>query len=87
MTGPAVATLSVITFLAFWNDYLWPTGHLPAELHAATGAPAAAGPVQTTDDYGLVLAGAVVAAIPVLLFYLLAQRHIVQSVTSSGVKG
>ncbi len=87
LTGPALATLSVITFLAYWNDYLWPqvvcnvNCTLPAELRRLQGQ------FRSTDDYGLVLAGAVVAAIPVLIFYLLAQRHIVQSVTSSGVKG
>lgn len=85
MAGPALATLAVITFLAFWNDYLWPiivcqnNCTLPAGLRLLQR--------QFTGDPGLVMAGAVVAAIPVLLLYLLVQRWIVQSVASSGIKG
>lgn len=85
LTGPALATLSVITFLAFWNDYLWPAimcqdnCTLPAGLRRMQS--------QFSADYGLIMAGAVVAAVPVLVIYLLLQRYVIQSVTSSGVKG
>ncbi len=86
LSGPALATLAVISFLAYWNDYLWPRivceGEmctLPAGLANFQGA--------YTANYGLLMAGAVLAAIPVLLFYIVAQRWIVQSVTSAGIKG
>jgi multiple sugar transport system permease protein len=85
LTGPAIATLSVITFLAFWNDYLWPAiicqdnCTLPAGLRLLQR--------QFTANYGLTMAGAVITAIPVLIIYILLQRFVIQSVTSSGVKG
>ncbi|MDQ3690335.1 MAG: carbohydrate ABC transporter permease [Chloroflexota bacterium] len=85
LAGPALATLAVITFLAFWNDYLWPVivcndnCTLPAGLRLLQR--------QYTGDPGLVMAGATVAAIPVLILYLFLQRYIVQSVASSGIKG
>ncbi len=85
LAGPALATLAVITFLSFWNDYLWPVimcqdnCTLPAGLRLLQR--------QYTGDPGLVMAGATVAAIPVLILYLLLQRYIVQSVASSGIKG
>ena len=85
MAGPALATLAVITFLAFWNDYLWPTiicqnnCTLPPGLRSLQR--------QFTSDPGLIMTGAVVAAIPVLILYLALQRYIVQSVASSGIKG
>ena len=85
LVAPALATLSVITFLAFWNDYLWPViicndnCTLPAGLRLLQR--------QYTGDPGLVMAGATVAAVPVLILYLLLQRYIVQSVASSGIKG
>jgi multiple sugar transport system permease protein len=85
MAGPALATLAVITFLAFWNDYLWPViicqnnCTLPPGLRSLQG--------QFTGDPGLIMAGAVVSALPVLIIYLLLQRYIVQSVASSGIKG
>ena len=86
LSGPALATLAVITFLAYWNDYLWPLivcrgggCTLPPGLRNLQG--------QYTAEYHLLMAGAVLAAIPVLLLYVLAQRWIVQSVTSAGIKG
>jgi multiple sugar transport system permease protein len=85
LAGPALATLAVITFLAFWNDYLWPViicqdnCTLPAGLRLLQR--------QYTGDPGLVMAGATVAAVPVLILYLVLQRYIVQSVASSGIKG
>jgi multiple sugar transport system permease protein len=85
MAGPALATLAIITFLAYWNDYLWPVivcqdnCTLPPGLRLLQR--------QFTGDPGLVMAGAVVAAIPVLILYVLLQRFIVQSVASSGIKG
>jgi multiple sugar transport system permease protein len=86
LAGPAVATLAVITFLGYWNDYLWPLivcqGEgctLPAGLRTFQGAYTAA--------FGLLMAGATMAAVPVLVLYVLAQRWIVQSVASAGVKG
>jgi len=85
LAGPALATLAVITFLAFWNDYLWPVVicqdncPLPAGLRLLQR--------QYTGDPGLVMSGAIVAAIPVLILYLVLQRYIVQSVASSGIKG
>ena len=85
LAGPALATLAVITFLAFWNDYLWPTiicqdnCTLPPGLRTLQR--------QFTSDPGLIMTGAVVAALPVLLLYLALQKYIVQSVASSGIKG
>lgn len=85
LAGPALATLGVISFLGFWNDYLWPAivcqqnCTLPPGLRLLQG--------QFSANYGLIMAGAVVAAVPVLIIYLLLQRFVIQSVTSSGVKG
>ncbi|HVM24840.1 MAG TPA: carbohydrate ABC transporter permease [Candidatus Limnocylindrales bacterium] len=86
LSGPALATLAVISFLAYWNDYLWPLiicegagCTLPAGLRNFQGA--------YTAQFGLLMAGATLAAIPVLVLYVFAQRWIVQSVTSAGIKG
>ncbi len=87
LTKPALATLGVITFLASWNDFLWPLlvlkdrdlQTLPIGLRSLQGA--------YTSEYGLMMAGAVIAAIPVLVIYVALQRFIVASVVSSGVKG
>jgi multiple sugar transport system permease protein len=87
LARPALATLAVITFLASWNDFLWPLlilqntnlQTLPLGLRTLQGA--------YTSEYGLMMAGAVVVAIPVLILYIALQRFIVQSVASTGLKG
>jgi len=88
LAGPALATLGVITFLAIWNDYLWPLVNCTFDSDACT---LQAGLVnfqgQYSAEYGLLMAGTVVAALPVLIFYVLAQRFVIQSVASAGVKG
>jgi multiple sugar transport system permease protein len=85
LAGPPMATLAVITFLAFWNDYLWPL--IVCQNNCTLPPGLALLQRQFTGDPGLLMAGAVVAAIPVLVLYLLLQRFIVQSVASSGIKG
>jgi multiple sugar transport system permease protein len=87
LTKPALATLAVITFLASWNDFLWPflilqstnLQTLPLGLRTLQGA--------YTSEYGLMMAGAVIVAIPVLIIYIALQRFIVRSVASTGLKG
>ncbi len=87
LARPALSTLAVITFLASWNDFLWPLlvlqdtnlQTLPIGLRTLQGA--------YTSEYGLMMAGAVIVAIPVLIIYVVLQRYIVQSVASSGLKG
>ena len=88
LAGPSLATLGVITFLGIWNDYLWPLVNCTFDSDACT---LQAGLVnfqgQYSAEYGLLMAGTVVAAVPVLIFYVLAQRFVIQSVASAGVKG
>jgi multiple sugar transport system permease protein len=87
LAKPALATLGIITFLASWNDFLWPLlilndrqlQTLPPGLATLQGA--------YTSEYGLMMAGAVITAIPVLILYILLQRYIVQSVQTTGLKG
>ena len=87
LSKPALATLGIITFLGSWNDFLWPLlilkdrnlQTLPPGLRTLQGA--------YTSEYGLMMAGAVIVAIPVLIIYIALQRFIVQSVASTGLKG
>ena len=83
----ALATLTVIEFLASWNDFLWPLlvlkdrnlQTLQPGLRTLQGA--------YTSEYGLMMAGAVIVAFPVLVLYAFLQRYIVQSVATTGLKG
>lgn len=87
LAKPALATLAVISFLASWNDFLWALlvlkdrniQTLQPGLRTLQGA--------YTSEYGLMMAGAVLVAIPVLLIYVFLQRFIIQSVATTGLKG
>ena len=84
---PALVTLAVLSYLANWNDFIWPIYvlfsperlTLPAGLSRLQGA--------YTIDYPVVMAGAMLAAIPVLALYVFVQRYVIEGVASSGVKG
>jgi multiple sugar transport system permease protein len=87
LSRPALATLAVLSFLTNWNDFLWPIFVLfsPERLTLPPGLGLLQGAYVT--DYPVIMAGAVVASIPVLILFVFAQRHIIQGVSRSGLKG
>lgn len=85
--GPII-TLGVITFLASWNDFLWPLLILGGKRTALTlpvGLATLQG--QYTFDYGKLMAGALVLTLPVLILYSVFQRYIIRSISMTGIKG
>ncbi|MGN9776150.1 carbohydrate ABC transporter permease [Micromonospora sp. H33] len=87
LSKPALATLAVLSFLTNWNDFLWPIYVLfsPEMLTLPPGLGLLQGAYVT--DYPVIMAGAVLASVPVLILFVLAQRHIIQGVSRSGLKG
>lgn len=87
LARPALATLAVLSFLANWNDFLWPVYVLlsPENLTLQPGLSQLQGAYST--HYAIVMAGAVIASVPVLILFFFAQKQIVESVATSGVKG
>lgn len=87
LARPGLATLTVLTFLTNWNDFLWPVYVLfsPAQLTL----PAGLSTLQNASsiNYPVIMAGAVIASVPVLVLFIAAQRHVIASVAQSGLKG
>jgi multiple sugar transport system permease protein len=87
LSKPALATLTVLSFLTNWNDFLWPIYTLfsPGKLTL----PAGLGLLQGAyiADYPVIMAGAVLASVPALLLFVLAQRYVIEGVSRSGLKG
>ncbi|MTE18143.1 ABC transporter permease subunit [Streptomyces sp. TRM43335] len=87
LSRPALVTLALLAFLSNWNDFLWPlyvllspdSLTLPAGLANFQGA--------NNIRYDLLMAGAVIASVPVLLLYVVAQRWVIEGVSRSGLKG
>lgn len=87
LCGPALATLGILTFLASWNNFLWPlvvaqteqTYTLPVALALySTG--------QNSTQYGLLLAGATIVVLPVLAVFMVFQRRFIQGIATTGLK-
>ncbi|UIN29704.1 carbohydrate ABC transporter permease [Microbacterium binotii] len=87
LLAPALATVSVLTFLASWNAFIWPlvmaqsqsTYTLPVGLAVAAQA-------NRTTEFGVLLAGAVVVLLPVLILFLFLQKYFVQGIAATGLK-
>lgn len=87
LSRPALATLAVLSFLNNWNDFLWPVYVLLSPQHETLQPGLAVLQGAYSTHFSIVMAGAVIASIPVLIIFVLAQRQIVDSVAASGVKG
>jgi multiple sugar transport system permease protein len=82
-----LATLAVLSFLVNWNDFLWPIYVLfnPNSLTLPPGLAILQNSYST--DYAIVMAGGVVASLPVLIVFIFAQKYVIQGVARSGLKG
>ena len=87
LSKPALATLAVLSFLTNWNDFLWPVYVLfnPENQTIPPGLFLLQGSYNT--NYAVIMAGGVVASLPVLLLFFVAQRYIIEGVSRSGLKG
>jgi putative chitobiose transport system permease protein len=84
---PATITLAIFVFIGAWSDFLWPLIILdrPEYYTLPLGV---AGLASSLDlNWRFIAAGSVISIAPVLLLFLLLQRYIIPSDTSSGVKG
>lgn len=87
LAKPAMATLALLAFLGNWNDFLWPVYVLFSP--EVQTLPAGLSTLQSANAvrYDLLMAGAVVASVPVLILFVFLQRFIIEGVSRSGVKG
>ncbi|HEX2729651.1 MAG TPA: carbohydrate ABC transporter permease [Rubrobacteraceae bacterium] len=82
-----LATLALLTFLTSWNDFLWPVYVLlsPENYTLPPGLSILQGAYST--NYTVIMAGGVLASVPVLIAYVFAQRYIIEGISRSGLKG
>jgi multiple sugar transport system permease protein len=86
LLAPVLATLGIITFLATWNDFVWPLVVLTDESRYTLPVALANLVGEHSADIELMMAGAVLTVLPVLVLFLLLQRQYVQGITLGGVK-
>ena len=84
---PVLAVLGIFIFVTNWNNFLWPLIMLntPAKFTMQVGL--ATLQEQFTTDYGVLMAGAAFAAVPMIAIFLAFQKHFIKGLTIGGVKG
>ena len=86
LSKPALATLGVFAFMASWNAYLWPLFVLNNTTMMTLPVGLASLHGRYLTRWNLVMAGSVITIIPMLIVYLLAQKHFVRGVALTGLK-
>jgi multiple sugar transport system permease protein/sn-glycerol 3-phosphate transport system permease protein len=86
---PTIAVVVVLSFLGTWNQYLWPLLVLNDfdSKTLATGMQYFTGNAESAQMWGPMMATAAIAVIPPLILYALAQKQIIDTFVTSGMKG
>ena len=87
MLKPVLVTLAIFTFMAAWNDFMWPLIVLTDQEHYTLPVALASLSREHIMDVEMMMAGAVVTVLPVLLLFLLLQRYYIQGLLLGSVKG
>ncbi|MCP2341737.1 carbohydrate ABC transporter permease [Actinomadura rupiterrae] len=83
---PALATLTLLSFLNAWNNFLWPAIVAQTQDRYTLPVALALFSNEETTHYGLLLAGAVVVITPIVVLFLCLQRFFIEGIASTGIK-
>ncbi|MCF7890922.1 carbohydrate ABC transporter permease [Candidatus Bipolaricaulota bacterium] len=88
MSRPAITTAAIYTFVWTWNAYMWPLIATSTNDMYTLTVGLATFQGSYVAEYGAITASAVIASVPMILIFLIFQRHIVQGLTGiTGIKG
>jgi len=87
LAKPALATLTIFTLLGAWNDLIWPLIAISNEHWYTIQLGLANFQGQRRTEWSLLMSGNVVATMPLIIAFLLAQRHFIATMTFTGLKG
>jgi sn-glycerol 3-phosphate transport system permease protein len=87
LVRPTIAAMAALAFLSTWNQYLWPNLITTnADMYTLQSGLRSLGQARI-DQPNLVMAGVIIAFLPIVIVLLVFQRHLVRGLTSGGVKG
>ena len=86
VSRPVLATLTLITVVSQWNNFMWPLVITGGESWRVLTVATAGLQTQYNAQWTLVMAASTVAIVPLLVLFLASQRHIVRSIVLGGVK-
>ena len=84
---PGFAALAIFTFINTWNDYFMQLVMLSSRKNLTIPLGVATMQAELSTNYGLIMAGAALAAIPIVVIFLIFQKYFTQGITMGAVKG
>lgn len=87
MIKPGVGALAIFTFISSWNDYFMQLIMLSSTKNLTISLGIAKMQAENSTDFGLIMAGAAFAAVPIIIVFLIFQKYFTKGITMGAVKG
>jgi len=87
LSVPALASLTLLTLVTTWNDYLGPLLYLRSHSLWTVQIGLKSFVSQYNAEYALIMTGSVLSVLPIVVIFLLGQRHFVEGIATTGLKG
>ena len=87
MIKPGVGALAIFTFINSWNDYFMQLIMLVSTKNLTISLGIATMQGESSTDYGLLMAGAALASVPIIIVFLIFQKYFTKGITMGAVKG
>lgn len=87
MVKPGIGALAIFTFISSWNDYFMQLIMLSSTSNLSISLGIAKLQAENATDFGLIMAGATLAAVPILIVFISLQKYFTQGITMGAVKG
>ena len=84
---PGIGALAIFTFINSWNDYFMQLVMLSSNSNYTISLGIATLQAETSIDMGILMAGAALAAAPIIIVFLIFQKYFTQGITMGAVKG
>ena len=84
---PGIGALAIFTFINSWNDYFMQLVMLPNSANFTISLGIATLQGESSVDTGLLMSGAALAAVPIIVVFLIFQKYFTQGITMGAVKG
>ncbi len=87
MAKPGLAVVAIFTFVAFWNQFFWPFLVTTSDSMRTVQVGLASFRFAESTDFGAMMAGAVIASLPVVVLFFSLQKYFLQGITVGALKG
>ena len=87
MSKPGVGACAIFTFINSWNDYFMQLIMLTSNKNLTISLGIATMQGESSTDYGLLMAGAALASVPIIIVFLVFQKYFTKGITMGAVKG